>query len=195
MKYLALFDKDGHRETSIPCDATLTDARKEELLAEGYAEITEEDFAYYIGNRGKGKNDTGYIRGADGKPTDAPPIVKSLAEVKAEKLSKFKRRRDAEEVENITYDGHPYDYDQKSRERLHIARQALQDSGKGDAVIVWTTADNERVTLTVAGFAAINALAAQRSNTLHVKYNALKERVNAAETVEAVGDIKWVDKE
>lgn len=194
MEYLALFDKDGHRETSIPCDATLTDEWKEDLLADGYVEITEEDFAHYIGNRGKGKNGTGYIRGKDGKPTDAPPMAKNLDEVKTEKLAEFKRRRDAEEVTNITYNGNPYDYDQKSRERLRIARQALQDSGNAAACIVWTTADNKRVTLTVADFAAINGLAAQRSNALHIKYNELKERVNAAMTAEAVGDIKWNDK-
>ena len=190
MKYLALFSAEGRRETTIPCDATLTDERKQALLAEGYVEITEADFAYYIGNKGSGKNGTGYIRGKDGKPTDAPPIVKSLDEVKSEKISEFKRKRDTEEVEDIDYNGHPYDYDQKSRERLHIARQALQDSG-GEATIDWTTADNQRVTLKVADFAAINGLAAQRSNALHVKYNALKERLKAAKTVEAAEKIKW----
>ena len=115
----------------------------------------------------------------------------TLDALKAEKLEQFKRQRDAEEVTNITYNGNPFDYDQKSRERLRIARQALQDSGNAAASIVWTTADNKRVTLTVADFAAINALAAQRSNALHVKYNALKERVNAAETAKDVEKIEW----
>lgn len=191
MKYLARFSADGKRETSIPCDATLTDEQKRVLLAEGYVEITEEDFAHYIGNRGKGKNGTGYIRGKDGQPTDAPPMVKHLDEVKAEKLAEFKRSRDAEEVENITYNGHPYDYDQKSRERMHNARQALQDAGKANASILWTTAENERVPLTIADFAAINTLIAQRSNALHVKYNQLKERLKAAETAEAAEEITW----
>ena len=191
MEYLALFGADGHRKASVPCDVTLTDERKQALLSDGYVEITEEDFAYYIGNRGRGKNGTGYIRGKDGKPTDAPPIVKSLEDVKEEKLAEFKRLRDVEEVENIDYNGHPYDYDQKSRERLHSARQALQDSGQEGASIVWTTADNQRVTLKVADFAAINGLAAQRSNALHIKYNKLKERVNAALAAEVVKKIKW----
>ena len=191
MKYLALFSTEGQRETTIPCDITLTDERKQALLADGYVEITEEDFAYYIGNKGKGKNGTGYIRGMDGKPTDAPPIVKTLEDVKAGELAEFKRLRDAEEVANIEYNGHPYDYDQKSRERLHIARTALQDSGNAAASIVWTTADNKRVTLTVADFAAINGLAAQRSNALHIKYNTLKERVFAAQTVDEAEKVKW----
>lgn len=124
-------------------------------------------------------------------PRPPEPESKTLAEVKAEKLIEFKHRRDTEEVENINYNGNQYDYDQKSRERMHIARQALQDSGQSAASILWTTADNQRVTLTVTDFAAINGLAAQRSNELHIKYNALKERVNATETVPAAEKIKW----
>ena len=125
------------------------------------------------------------------RPKPPKPEPETLDELKAAKILEFKGRRDAEEVENIDYGGHPYDYDQKSRERIHIARQALQDSGKTDSSVVWTTADNNRMTLKVADFAAINSLAAQRSNKLHVKYNTLKERVNAAKTVKEVEKITW----
>lgn len=133
-----------------------------------------------------------YYRSGKWEQVERPePEPKTLDEVKTEKLVEFKIHRDAEEVEDIDYSGHPYDYDQKSRERIHIARQALQDSGKHDASIIWTTADNQRVTLKIADFAAINSLAAQRSNRLHVKYNTLKERVKAATTKSAVEKIKW----
>lgn len=125
------------------------------------------------------------------RPKPSKPEPETLDELKAAKILEFKGRRDAEEVENIDYGGHPYDYDQKSRERIHIARQALQDSGKPDASVVWTTADNNRMTLMVTDFAAINSLAARRSNALHVKYNVLKERVNAATSKSAVEKIKW----
>lgn len=125
------------------------------------------------------------------RPKPQEPEPETLEGVRAKKILEFKVRRDAEEVENIDYNGHPYDYDQKSRERIHIARQALQDSGKPDASVVWTTADNQRMTLKVADFAAINALAAHRSNALHVKYNVLKERVNAATSKAEVEKIKW----
>lgn len=47
------------------------------------------------------------------------------------------------------------------------------------------------MTLKVAGFAAINALAAHRSNALHVKHNKRKERVNAATSKSAAEKIKW----
>ena len=125
------------------------------------------------------------------RPKPPEPEPKTLDEVKTEKLVEFKIHRDVEEVKDIDYSGHPYDYDQKSRERIHIARQALQDSGKTDASIIWTTADNQRVTLKIADFAAINSLAAQRSNRLHVKYNTLKERVKAATSKTEVEKIKW----
>ncbi len=125
------------------------------------------------------------------RPKPQEPEPETLEGVRAKKILEFKARRDAEEVENIDYNGHPYDYDQKSRERIHIARQALQDSGKPDASVVWTTADNNRMTLMVTDFAAINSLAARRSNALHVKYNVLKERVNAATSKSDVEKIKW----
>ena len=43
----------------------------------------------------------------------------------------------------------------------------------------------------IADFAAINSAAAVRSNSLHIKYNELKQRVNAAQTVEEVEAIYW----
>ena len=136
-----------------------------------------------------------YYRGGKWEQIERPkppePEPETLEGVRAKKILEFKARRDADEVENIDYNGHPYDYDQKSRERIHIARQALQDSGKADASVVWTTADNQRMTLKVADFAAINGLAAHRSNALHVKYNVLKERVNAATSKAEVEKIKW----
>lgn len=72
MNYMSLFDTDGKRVTSVPCDDDLTDEKKAALEADGYVEIDEGEWNYYVGNRGGGKNDTGYIRGKDGKPTDAP---------------------------------------------------------------------------------------------------------------------------
>lgn len=83
-----------------------------------------------------------------------------------------------------------FDYDDKSRDRLAIARQALTDAG-GTGTVVWTTADNQRVPLGVADFAAINGAAAERSNALHVLYNELKTQVNECETVEEVAAIVW----
>lgn len=123
-------------------------------------------------------------------PAPEPP----LDEVKAAKIDELKGIRDMKEVEPITTDKGVFDYDDKSRDRLAIARQALQDAG-GTGTIVWTTADNQRVPLGIADFAAINGAAATRSNELHITYNELKQRVNAATTADEVRAIVWPEQE
>lgn len=123
-------------------------------------------------------------------PKPEPTPEPTLDEVKVAKISELKMHRDAEEAAPITTDKGIFDYDDKSRDRLAIARQALEDNG-GKDTITWTTADNQRVPLGVADFAAINGAAATRSNALHVKYNSLKDEVNAAQTKEDVEKIVW----
>lgn len=115
----------------------------------------------------------------------------SLDELKAAKILELKSIRDAKEVEPVQTDKGLFDYDDKSRDRLAIARQALTDNGGGE--IVWTTADNQRVSMTIADFAAINGAAAVRSNALHIKYNGYKERVDAAMNASEVRAVVWVD--
>lgn len=118
--------------------------------------------------------------------------ISDIDKAKQKKITEFKIKRDNEEITDIKYNENIYDYDDKARERMRIAREALQDSGvEGGASIVWTTADNQRVTLTVQDFARINSEAAYRSNWLHVKYNELKEAVNACTTIEQVEAITW----
>ena len=74
--YLCKFDDDGKRTATVVDGVHFsTAAEKQEYLDEGYIETSDEDYAYYVGNRGNGANGTGYVRGADGKPTDAPAIV------------------------------------------------------------------------------------------------------------------------
>ena len=74
--YLCKFDDDGKRTATVVVGGHFsTAAEKQEYLDEGYIETSDEDYAYYVGNRGNGANGTGYVRGADGKPTDAPAIV------------------------------------------------------------------------------------------------------------------------
>ena len=126
----------------------------------------------------------------NGEFVPEPPYVPPLEDVKAAKIAELKTIRDAKEVEPIRTDKGIFDYDDKSRDRLAIARQALTDAG-GEITIMWTTADNQRVAMGVADFAAINSAAAVRSNSLHVLYNELKEQVNACETVEEVEAIHW----
>lgn len=75
MEYLAKFDTVGHRETTVVSGVHYTtDEERQKYLDDGYIPISEEDYQYYIGNRGQGDNGTGYIRDQKtGKPVSAPP--------------------------------------------------------------------------------------------------------------------------
>lgn len=117
-------------------------------------------------------------------------IVVSLEDVRANKINELKGIRDVKEVEPLQTSKGLFDYDDKSRDRLAIARQALMDN-EGMESILWTTADNQRVPLTVADFAEINSMAAYRSNSLHIKYNELKVEVNEAQTKEEIEAVVW----
>ena len=68
MAYIARFDDSG------ACKAIyLAETKSAEDLV-GCVEISDEEWAYYIGNRGAGDNGTGYIRDPKtGKPVSAPP--------------------------------------------------------------------------------------------------------------------------
>lgn len=111
-----------------------------------------------------------------------------LDQAKARYVNAAKAYRDAQEVEPITYNGNTYDYDAKARERLLIARTALEDAG-GTGTIDWTLADQSRVTIGLDDFKGINATAATRSNTLHVNYTNTKAALLAATTVEELETI------
>lgn len=86
--YLCKFDENGRRtETLLTCE--FTEEEKQQKIAEGYIEISEEDWNYYVGNNGAGANGTGYIRGADGKPTDAPAYVPTTEEKKQALIAQY----------------------------------------------------------------------------------------------------------
>lgn len=96
--YLCKFDSEGRRgETHLACE--YTDEQKEAMIQDGYIEITEEDWNYYVGNKGQGANGTGYVRGADGKPTDAPAYVPT----KAEKLAQLDAQYDSDKATLTNY--------------------------------------------------------------------------------------------
>ncbi|MBE6074184.1 MAG: hypothetical protein E7202_06600 [Selenomonas ruminantium] len=81
MKYLTKFNLSGQRIASYPLDNTITNERYAEMLNEGFIEIDESEWNYYVGNMGEGANGTGYIRdNVTGKPSSAPPYVPSKEE-------------------------------------------------------------------------------------------------------------------
>lgn len=118
-----------------------------------------------------------------------PTTTLTLEETKAHQIALMKTERDAREVAILEYDGKTFDYDDKSRERLRIAEKALIDNNLPSQE--WTCADNTKTELTVADFKIINTLAAERSATLHERYNTLKELINNCLTIEEVEAITF----
>ena len=80
LTYLCRFDENGRRgETHLSVD--YTDEQKEAMIADGFVEITPEEWEYYVGNKGTGDNGTGYIRDSQtGKPVSAPEHIPTKAE-------------------------------------------------------------------------------------------------------------------
>lgn len=79
---LAKFDAQGRRLATVLFGIHYTtDAERQKYIDDGYIPISEEDYQYYIGNRGQGDNGTGYIRDQKtGKPISAPPAPPVKAE-------------------------------------------------------------------------------------------------------------------
>lgn len=112
----------------------------------------------------------------------------TLDEVKAAKVAELKEQRDAQEVEPITYNGYPFDFDIKARERINAAIIALENAGEGTSLI-WTTADDRDTEVTASDLRGIIAQVALRSDKLHSAYREAKIKVESAPTkneVEAV---------
>ena len=183
-QYLILPEAGQRKDTKLAVE--YDEEQIADYLKQGYVIVNHDDFNKLIGN-----GDGEYLIADDGRvyPKPAPTDAELLAAAKPAKIAELKAERDSKEVEPVQTDKGVFDYDDKSRDRLYIARQALTDAGSSE--IVWTTADNQRVSMGIADFAAINGAAAVRSNALHIKYNELKQRVNAAQTVEEVEAIGW----
>lgn len=93
-KYLCKFNEQGYRhETYLSCE--YTDEQKQEMFNSGFVEIDEEEWSYYVGNKGMGDNGTGYVRGKDGKPVSAPAYVPT----KAEKIAQLENQYNTQKAE------------------------------------------------------------------------------------------------
>lgn len=109
---------------------------------------------------------------------------------KKHKITILKMQRDKAEVEPIEYQGHSFDFDSKSYERITAAIYALDLQG-APSTINWTLADSSSIPVTANALRGVIAAAAVRSNTLHMAYRKAKEKVEAATTKEEVEAIRW----
>lgn len=143
----------------------------------------QDDYNKLIGNANKE-----YIY-KDGQIVEKPPEPIDIEALKTAKIAEMKAERDNREVQDIEYNGKMFDYDDKSRERLTLSRQSLEDN-KTESIL-WTCADNTFATLTLEGFKAINTLSATRSTQLHAQYNKLKLLINSLETEEQIKEVTF----
>lgn len=181
-KYLAKFDKEGRRITSVPLALTDDYGGEEKLLAEGYILISDEDWQHYVGNRGTGDNGTGYIRDAEtGKPVSAPlPPLPPVEDVAASTWEAIKAARDAAEQSGCPYMGKTLDSDSTSVQRISIAVQAAQGAlaaGAEGFVLDWTMQDNTVVAMTAEQVIGMSAALAAYSNELHEHARVLREQI------------------
>lgn len=116
------------------------------------------------------------------------PYMPTLDELKSNKISEFKNKRDTLEVEPIEYNGNLFDYDEKARDRINSALVALDLSKQS---IEWTTADNTNVTINADDLRGVIAKVAERSNQLHIKYRELKEQIESCKTKEDLEAIQF----
>lgn len=85
-KYLCKFDAQGYRrETYLSCE--YTDEQKAEMIAKGFVEIDEDEWALYCEDGGNK-----YIR-VDGKPTLAPPHIPTKEEKLAQLEAEYKQEK------------------------------------------------------------------------------------------------------
>lgn len=98
-KYLCLFDSDGRRgETYLSCE--YSDEEKQKMLEAGFVEISEEEWNFYVGNKGNGDNGTGYVRDANtGKPVSAPAHIPTVDE----KLAQLENQYGTDKAEIVKY--------------------------------------------------------------------------------------------
>ncbi|WP_297569530.1 hypothetical protein [uncultured Anaerovibrio sp.] len=93
--YLCKFDEAGRRIATVLKGVHFkTKAEKQKYLDQGYIETSDDDYAFYVGNKGTGANGTGYVRGDDGKPTDAPVKVPSIEEKKQVLITQYEADKD-----------------------------------------------------------------------------------------------------
>lgn len=125
MSYLCKFDDDGKRIATVVKGVHFkTEEEKAKYIADGYIETSDEDYEFYAGNKGDGANGTGYIRGEDGKPTDAPAYAPS----KEEQLAQLDEQYNADKDDLLTaYQTAMLYGDTDTMEILKADLQALDD--------------------------------------------------------------------
>ncbi len=157
----------------------------EPSIPEGFIPITAEEQALYSSNM--------YVRGEDGKPVEKPPYMPTIEELKTRKWNSVRIERDRLEQAGVPYLGKILDSDTVSVQRIAIAVQAAQAAIAANVpfTLAWTMQDNTAVEMDAAQVVGMSVALAQYSDGLHQTARALREQIEAAETVEELANIKW----
>ncbi len=122
-----------------------------------------------------------------------PPYIPpepTIEEAKQAKWNEIKKCRDAEEQSGCPYMGSILDSDSLSVQRINTAVQAAQAIGE-TFEIDWTMQNNSIIHMTYSDILNMPAALAMFSNELHTKARKLREKINAAESIEEVNTINW----
>ena len=120
---------------------------------------------------------------------DAAPDL--LAQAKATARNRVNLWRDEQEQGGFYHDGHRWDSDELSRQRLMAVALAGIEPPTG----YWTSADNVDVPMTSGGMAALYQTMITIAGQIHDRQRQLKLAIDAATTVAEVEeiDIGWPD--
>ena len=116
-----------------------------------------------------------------------------MDEAKAAARERITNLRDAAEREPFIAHGRPFDASDKAVQRLLGASQAAaiaKQLGKPFS-IEWTCADNTTLIMDADMLIEIPVVMAQAADALHKKARLLKERIDAATTLEEITAIAW----
>jgi hypothetical protein len=113
-----------------------------------------------------------------------------LDHVQKNRLKSFKNHRFVNESEPLEYNGHIYDFDERSRERFMMAYISLDDKDLFNA-IDWFDMNGNLVTLHKEDIVNIFKLGLERSTKIYQFYKEMKKKVMECKTAEEVTNLKW----
>lgn len=119
--------------------------------------------------------------------------VKTLSAVRADKWASIKEFRDAAIFAALVTPHGTFDGDSVSQSKIAEAAQyaqALVAAGRL-AAIVFTLADNTRITLDAPAMASVGLLLGDREQSARAVASALRDRIDAATSADDVSAITW----
>lgn len=120
--------------------------------------------------------------------------LRGLEEIRAAKWVEIKNAREIAEFSTFNYEGQEFDCDRESVARLMGAVQlaSLALSTGQEFEIAWTLADNSVTSLTGMQLVGVGRALALHVQGQHARARALREQIQAAQSVEELETIRWV---